>query len=454
MIRVNVTRFRMAARLGLAVLAVSVAGYTPYMRTAQAGPTVPPTLSTVMGQDLACYLYAGWFGCIFNSLCCTNPYQILDGDIKNKLEPWIQGFYNIEMDVRWRAMADQWTAAILMNARALGGFYDGQNFQDAMLSQQKLNAQSLRDYTVDEQLCRFGTAARSLGNSEMRGQRASLMLSERAQNRHMVNLNSNAANTEERGREPGRAADKSGRRKTFIDTFCNKSDENFALASATERINGADVTCSAADQNLNRDINYARSFEMPTTLDLTYSGTTPADDLRNLMALGSNLYAHDIIVNRPNASMLDPGNPGSDAMRWLAYRSVLAKRSVAQNSFNKIGGMKTKGSDASTQYLRVLLKELGMTDDDITRTLGEAEPSYYAQMEILTKKIYQNPKFFADLMQTPANISRTQTAMKAIGLMQERDIADSLQRSEMLFSTLLELQLARAQSKILDRSAR
>ena len=75
-------------------------------------------------------------------------------------------------------------------------------------------------------------------------------------------------------------------------------------------------------------------------------------------------------------------------------------------------------------------------------------------MEILTKRMYQDPAFYANLMQTPTNVQRTQAAMKAIGLMQERDIADSLQRTEMLFSTLLEVQLARAQNKLMDKSAR
>ncbi len=443
MTQVKSTTFRMRARLLLALLCVSLAGYAPFSPPARSATDVPSTPSTIVGQDFICILYYPY--CLVSFLCCTNPYEILDGDIKNKQEPWFIGFFNVEQELRWKAMADQFTAVIMMHARMIGGFIDAQSHMEATLSLQKLSAQALHDYTPDEALCRIGTASRSLGNSEMRGRRVKLMMAERAENRSSLNLNANSANDSEKGREPGRAADKAGRLKTYVQSFCNKADNDFVLK---------DVCTAGTDKDRNRDIDYARSFANPTTLDLKFTGTVPTPDLKNVLELGSNLYAHNIVQNRPNPDMLDPSNPGDAIQRWMDYRSVMAKRSVAENSFSTIASMKMRGANASNSSMREMMKDLGLGTTDIDRLLGTTEPSYYAQMEVLTKKMFQTPAFYANLMQTPANIQRTQAALKAISLMQQRDIAESLQRTEMLYSTLLEVQLARAQNKLMDKSAR
>ena len=91
-----------------------------------------------------------------------------------------------------------------------------------------------------------------------------------------------------------------------------------------------------------------------------------------------------------------------------------------------------------------------MSADEANRFLASntGEPSYYAQMEILTKKLYQNPNFYANLMDKPTNVKRTLTAMKGVELMQNRDIFESLQRQEMLMSLLLELDVRAEQSEV------
>ena len=72
--------------------------------------------------------------------------------------------------------------------------------------------------------------------------------------------------------------------------------------------------------------------------------------------------------------------------------------------------------------------------------LGE-QPSYYAQLEVLAKKIYQNPDFFAGLYDSPANVARKGVAMKAIELMLDRAIYESQIRQEMLTSVLFSAKL-------------
>jgi hypothetical protein len=107
--------------------------------------------------------------------------------------------------------------------------------------------------------------------------------------------------------------------------------------------------------------------------------------------------------------------------------------------------------------MRHLIRELGVTkDEELVHMLGDHgteatgddvkyRPSYYAQLEVLTKKIYQNPEFFTDLYDTPANIKRKGAALQAMNLVLDRDIYDSYLRSEILTSLLLELRLENAQ---------
>jgi len=134
---------------------------------------------------------------------------------------------------------------------------------------------------------------------------------------------------------------------------------------------------------------------------------------------------------------------------YLQLRSVAAKRSVAQNTFNSIVGMKSEGtSDTSLvsggppltrSFLAAAFKQLmptGTPDAEIYAIIGE-NPSYYAQLEVLSKKIYQNPDFFSGLYDKPANIARKSTAMKAIDLMLDRVLYESELRQEMLLSVLL-----------------
>jgi hypothetical protein len=90
--------------------------------------------------------------------------------------------------------------------------------------------------------------------------------------------------------------------------------------------------------------------------------------------------------------------------------------------------------------MRGVMTQMGLSAAEATRLLG-TNPSYFAQMEVLTKKIYQDPAFFADLYDKPANTQRQRGAMKGISLQQQRDLLDVLHRREMLLSALLELKI-------------
>ena len=138
----------------------------------------------------------------------------------------------------------------------------------------------------------------------------------------------------------------------------------------------------------------------------------------------------------------------------------MAKLSVAKNSFNAITSMKAAGTSGSRDFMVGLLNDLGINGtsggaDNIEELLGPAPtggstlgPSYHAQMEVLTKKIYQNPDFYTNLYDKPANVERKKVAMQAIGLMQKFDLYKSYLRYEASLSLLLELAVTDLQEQI------
>ena len=90
--------------------------------------------------------------------------------------------------------------------------------------------------------------------------------------------------------------------------------------------------------------------------------------------------------------------------------------------------------------MKAMLKEMTVEESDVHTSLGDY-PSYYAQMDVLTKKMYQNPDFFTNLYDKPTNVERISTAMEAFRLMQLRDHYHAQTRKEMLFSMMLQEKL-------------
>ena len=101
-------------------------------------------------------------------------------------------------------------------------------------------------------------------------------------------------------------------------------------------------------------------------------------------------------------------------------------------------------------FLKKLVEEMGIPKDEVEKYIGK-EPSYFAQMEVLSKKIYQNPVFYTELYDKPVNVERKAAALEAIGLMQDRDIYRSLLRSEMVLAVFLDTLLKEEQDKVSTR---
>lgn len=357
-------------------------------------------------------------------------------------------------------MSEQITAIAMQQIMVIGQFIDAQHQIETMQVFQEMQAQIHKDYQPSDGVCEVGTAVKSLAASDRRVDFNAVVLSQRAQDRNLGNAYSAAAQ--------GQGMDKESRLAQFRTDFCHIRDNNDGLAYVCDTDADGDnnpatgAAPGATDaRRLNKDIDYVRAVEYPWTLDVDFTDTTLTDNEEEIMALASNLYGHEVL-NRPPAVTLAPerGKDISDMQKvYMDMRALVAKRSVAENSFNAITALKSEGTAGSRDFLIAVLEELGVpnawpipaatppnltTEAEALLTSGnttttQLAPSYHAQMEILTKKIFQDPQFYTNLYDTPANVTRKGVALQAIGLMQKFDLFKSYLRREASVAVLLEM---------------
>lgn len=335
----------------------------------------------------------------------------------------------------------------------VGAFFDAKNYLETRRLFFELQVEAHKDYHPSEDFCWFGTNARSLAASESHAHLNILALSEHSLTRQLGHKNTAAA--------AGVDEDKNSRWQKFIDTYCDPNDNSWEIAGtgldlACDRDGlGGSVATGALDRGrVNRDIDYTRLIDAPRTLNVDFAQTpaVASEDEEDVLAMASNLYGHNV----PAGNLLSRQAITTPAAKklYMDLRSVVAKRSVAENSFNAIVAMKSSrvsgGGPDVGMYMAAIIKDLmpaGTPDDEVYAILGN-NPSYYAQLEVLGKKIYQNPDFFANLYDKPANVKRKAVAMKAIGLMLDRALFESELRQEMILSVMLSGELTRDKSTI------
>jgi hypothetical protein len=322
-------------------------------------------------------------------------------------------------------MAEQLTTVGMQQMMILGSFFDAKNQLETQQLLQSKTAQAHKDYQPSTGMCEIGTSVRTLYTAQKDTEFNHFVLTQRSQDRQLgIAYGSGSLD---------RDGDRDSRYQQFRRRYCNPKDNNGVLANL----------CLAAidPQFMNRDIDYTRLIDYPRTLDLDYSDNVLSDDEQDLMAFGSNLFGHDLFDRK---NMQSTGEIESRKDEYLDIRSTLAKRSVAENSFYAIASMKSKNISATsdvTPYLQALLSRLGVEDNgDLKNMLGD-QPSYYAVMDVMGQKIYQDPAFFTNLYDKPTNVARKDVAMQAIGLMMDRNLYKSELRSEAVLSLLLEMEL-------------
>ncbi|HRC26524.1 MAG TPA: hypothetical protein PKX87_03735, partial [Alphaproteobacteria bacterium] len=361
-------------------------------------------------------------------------------------------------------MTHQLTAVAMQQMVAIGGFIDAWTQLESQLLIQQLQAQAHKDYHPSEGICEFATAVRSLANSDRNRQ-----FNVSAFSQYMLERQAGQGDV---SATEGRKEDRQGRVSQYVSTYCDPRDNNTAMGKL------CDGTASTPERR-NKDLDYNRILLEPETLlvDFLDNATAPTAEEQDLFALTSNLFAPEVLTRIPRAYLKDAssasfwGSTGSAGSFGnplqadvLEAQSLVAKRSVAQNSINAIVGMKAEASmkyaptepdfpadqKGAEPYLYAFLRDLGLTDTDIKEMIGE-NPSYYAYMGILTKKIYQNPEFYVSLYDKPANVARKRVALKAIELMQDRDIFQSQLRTEAAMAVLLELAVQDSQPAVANQ---
>ncbi len=345
---------------------------------------------------------------------------------------------------------EQMSAVAMQQTMAIGTFFDAKHQLETQRLLQELQVEAHKDYQPSEDFCWFGTNVRSLAASEQKGRANAYMLSRRQNARQLGELNMGGAKSGD--------IDKKNRWETFRELFCDPQDSDWVSTQPTNSglVELCKTTASEADYT-NADIDYTRFIENTRTLNLDGLGTGfnltaglgVTREERSLFALQNNLYGHEIIKRMTDTNRFR-SDPNNQYQKWyLALRSVVAKRSVAENSFNAIVGLKSEGAPVynsavgaqTYNFLGAIMVELGVDDPlEVKKILG-SRPSYYAQLELLAKKIYQNPDFYAGLYDKPANVKRKAVALKAIELMVDRAIYESQTRQEMLSSVLLSARL-------------
>lgn len=333
------------------------------------------------------------------------PDEMIDGT-------WVLGI---------QKFTNQITKSIMAQTTALGSFLQAQNNSAGLLSLQKKHAQSAKDGILSEQLCRYGSLAQGVAASEALSSANKLSLMSALQANEM-----GQANTIRSGKNPSqRLIDK------YKATNCDKRDANEAIKCKS----------TASDKRFNMDIDYASAIDTPLTLDVDFVDGASLPQEEDIFSMAENLFPSRPIMSSPESEGYNENNS--------EFRSIQAIRTVAKNSFVSQVAEKVKGTAGSVEFIKKLMLALGISEDQTKLIIGD-KPSYYAQMEVLTKKIFQDPVFYVNLMESPANVLRQQTAIRAIKLQQQNDLAQVVKRREMLLAVLLEMKL-RERSKMVDQ---
>ncbi len=440
---------------GLSLISMGVALFLPLSQAyAQQTPTIgPPAGAGPLPRVAGSPYFSGGGEC---SRCCASPDWVLVDKFKGpdlpsrtpSLQEWyIDTFFKNFIHPALKSLGTEIVANVTAQTASLATFADAQAQIKTVRALQTGQARAVKSFTPSEELCSFGTLSGNLAFTDLGSRQIQITLSDRALDRQLMRDGTASAIQKEKGVLAGRAGDLNARFAQFRKSFCDPSTNNTGMKDI----------CANSDKNrMNADIDFTRTIAQRTNLDinpLAHAGAlTP--DFESLQALQKNLYAHVLPESMPSPDVgTDANDKALNRLSLQNYRSMVARRSVAQNSFAVMAGMKTSGLPNTGDFLQAALKQLGLPDEEAQQMASDA-PSYEAQMDVLTKRLYQSPSFYVGLMDKPDNINRQSTAMRAIELMQQRDIASALTRSEILMAMILEMKLEDAQRKLAGEAAR
>ncbi|MCB9990142.1 MAG: hypothetical protein H6867_02030 [Rhodospirillales bacterium] len=371
-------------------------------------------------------------------------------------------------------MSEQLTSVMMEQMLITGTFFDAKKQLETQRLFQELEARTHRDYHPSFGMCEIGTSTRSLAAAEFNSDLSMMVLNKRFMDRQLGNGSSVGASGPGIDRISNDVAglkSPHNRLGFFLNNTCDDNDLDKVLGRAAT---GMFLCENPPEANgwVNRDIDWNNTVMSPRTVNVEFDRPNTSDN-RRVFEMANYLYGHTVFT-RPEGEML---GYEQNQDNYLDSRAVIAKRSVAQNSFDSIIGLKSRGthrddpgarpisSEDTGEFMRFFLVELGFPEGDknpyhrymFHKNELKNEPpldgqtvqiSYYGQMEVLAKKIYQRPEFYTQLYDKPVNVKRKAAAMQAIKLMLDRDIFDSQLRAEAIMSMILELKVVEEQQNI------
>ena len=321
-------------------------------------------------------------------------------------------------------VTQQLTSAAQIPAAYIGGFFDAKHQLDTQLLFDKYYVDAIRDYQPSTAMCKFGTTRRGLAATEALARTNHALLAEQSLSRHLMKSGTGAHSKDR---------DMINRVLQFRNVYCNPEDNVGFYGQGL-------CASSSSPERYNKDIDVTRTLFTPKTLDLNMADTQTSDDEVDLFTLARNIYSKQSFTSIDGQAMRGASDD-EDVMRFRRlyhrYRALVAKKNVAENSFFAVAAKKGKGSGLSTRYMEQMMEQMGLQPSDFKDIYTEA-PSYDAQMEILTKRTFQDPNFITNLIDKPENVDRQHAALLSLELMQERDAYNSLRRQEVLFAVMLD----------------
>ncbi len=321
-------------------------------------------------------------------------------------------------------MTEQISALAIQQTMIIGSFFDAKQQLETQQLLQSMQAEAHKQYQPSEGMCKFGTTTRSLAAASRNTSFTQAALAARSLQRQLLSGDVVSAGS--------RRDDSISRLDQLKKTYCNPKDFG----------NNMSDLCKGTDKKrYNRDIDFSQTIDAAHNLQLDFTKPDATADSEDVFALSSNLYGSTIMPRIPEDKMSKDGAIiDKGALVYMKMRSLIAKRSVAQAAYAAQAAMKAQGEDKVQPYLDAILKEMGIEEQERIAMLGN-KPSYDTQMEILTKKLYQTPNFYAELYDKPTNIDRKNVSMQAIDSMQRRDMYNSQQRAEAISAVWLEMAL-------------
>ena len=397
-------------------------------------------------------------------------YEEDQGEIMDKVSEgfrnhrqWLhQEFFKKQILPAMAQFSRQMTAIAMHQVFGIGQLFDAELQLQTQREIQTLKIKAHDDYHPSESLCVLGTSARSLANTDQKIELNQTALSVTQLNRALgKNRSTGFANPDH---------DLVTRWEVFENNHCDPKNNGWLQDKADKT--GLQPICESKPKRANADIDFTRIISEPRTLNVDFTDSAKTDTETDIIALSQNLYGHDLTNGQlPGAGL----NNFANQDLYLKLRSLSAKRQVAEHSFNAIVALKSSGSDKmfaeteeaakdlpnTSKYLYELLNELGVSnapgsgvspgEESQAEELLGRNPSYYAQLEVLSKKIYQNPDFYVNLYDKPANIKRKSAALLAIERMLDQALLESQHRQEMAMSVLLSANIDRTEWKKIQR---